>query len=131
MRRRILTIGVLCVMPLLSSGCAALVVGAAAGGGTTFWLQGKLVQEVDAPLDKSVQAVKSTLESLGLDVIKETMTDVITQITSTYTDGKKIWIDVHKVSDSTSRIEVRVGMISNKDAARTILNRIVTYLRRT
>ena len=123
MRRRILTIGVLCVMPLLSSGCAALVVGAAAGGGTTFWLQGKLVQEVDAPLDKSVQAVKSTLESLGLDVIKETMTDVITQITSTYTDGKKIWIDVHKVSDSTSRSSSRRVACSARLAMRRAMPR--------
>lgn len=109
-------------------GCVALLAGVAAGAGTSAWLSGKLTQEVDASFEKTIKAAKSALKSLKLDVTKETKKDKVAQIMSKYTDGKTIWIDVHKVSQSTSRVEVRVGAISNEEAARKILERIIRYL---
>jgi len=109
-------------------GCIALLAGAAGAGGTAVWLKGKLVQEVNAPFQKSIDASKSALESLNLDITKETKKDDVAQIISKYTDGKTIWIDIHMLSDSKSRVEVRVGAISDEETARKILNNIVKYL---
>ena len=121
--------GVLIVLMSVSiCGCVALVAGVAGGAGTATWLSNKLVQEVNAPFDKTIQAVKSGLKALGLDVTKETKKDMVAQIMSNYTDGKTVWIDVHKVSESTSRVEVRVGMIGDEEAARNILESIMKYL---
>jgi len=109
-------------------GCVALVAGAAGGAGTAVWLSGKLTQEVNAPLDKSVKAVKRALSSLKLKVTKETTKDDVVQFMSKYSDDKTVWIDVHKVSDSVSRIDIRVGMSGDKVAARKILDKILRYL---
>lgn len=111
-----------------TSGCVALLAGGAAAGGTALWLSDKLVQEVNAPLDRSVAAAERALDSLSLPLNKKTVKADVAQLMSTHTDGKTIWIDVHRVSDSRSRIEVRVGAIAEEDAARKILDRIVGYL---
>jgi len=105
-------------------GCAALVVGTVGAAGTAVWLSGKLSQELDAARDDVSKAVKSALESMKLEITKETRTEDVTQIISSYTDGSTIWIDVRPVSGSRSNIEIRVGMGGDKEASRKLLDRI-------
>lgn len=105
-------------------GCVALLAGAAGGAGTAAWLSGKLSQEVNASLDKVVKASKSALKSLKLDVTKEATKDNVAQFVGNYTDGRVFWVDIHRVSDSVSRVEVRVGAAGDKAAARKILDKI-------
>ena len=124
-------ISVLVLVVLLSatlSGCVALLAGAAGGAGTATWLSGKLVQQVDAPFEKTISASREALRSMNLGISKETRNQSVAQIMSNYTDGKTIWIDIHNVSSSSSRIEVRVGAISDRQAAQKILNKILKYL---
>ena len=110
-------------------GCVPLLAGAAGGAGTAVWLSGKLSQEVNAPYKRTIKAVKSGLNSLKLDVVKETIDPNSAQIMSKYTDGKTIWVDVHRLSDSRSKIEVRVGAVNgDKEAENKIFKRIISYL---
>ena len=110
-------------------GCFLLLAGAAGGTGTAAWLSGKLTQQVNAPFDTTIKASKSALKSLRLEVTKETKEEAVAQIMSKYTDGRTIWIDVHKITDSSSKIEVRVGAMGrDKAAAEKIMNRIKRYL---
>jgi len=110
-------------------GCFALFAGAAGGAGTAAWLSGKLSEEVHYPFDRTVKAVKGALASLRLPVTKETTEANIAQIMSKYSDGKTIWVDIHKITDNSSKIEVRVGGVtSDKEAADKILKRIQRYL---
>lgn len=111
------------------SGCIALLAGAAAGGvGTMTWLSGKLIQEVNGSFDKSLNAAKSALKSLKFNIVKETIKDDVAQVMSNYTDGRTIWIDIHRVSLLISRVEIRVGAAGDKDAARKIMIKILSYL---
>ena len=109
-------------------GCIALLAGAAGGAGTAAWLSGKLSQDVNAPYERTIDAAKAALKSLKFEVAKETHEQAVTQLKSYYTDGKDIWIDIRRISNSTSKVEVRVGMMSDKDAADMILKRIIRYL---
>jgi len=109
-------------------GCVALLAGAAAGVGTAAWLSGKLSQEVNASSVRCLKATKSALQSLKLKVTKETVEEKIVQVMSNYTDGKTIWIDIHRISETASRIEIRVGAAGDKEVARKILDRIIRYL---
>ena len=109
-------------------GCVALLAGAAGAGGTAVWLKGKIIQEVDASFDRTIKTVKSALKSLKLEVTKEIKKTDVAQIMSAYNDGKTIWIDVHKVSESKSRVEVRVGVMGDEEAAQRILGKINRYL---
>jgi hypothetical protein len=120
-------IGVLIVSALFLAnlyGCVAVVAGTAGGAGTATWLSGKLVQNVDAPFEKSLQAAKEALKSLDLKITKETVEGNNAQLRSEYTDGKPIWVDVHRLTPKASSIEVRVGLLGDKEAAQKILDRI-------
>lgn len=110
------------------SGCVALLAGAAGGAGTAVWLSGKLTQEVNAPFQRSLNATKTALKSLRLKITKETTKEDVAQVMSNYTDGRTIWIDIRRISDLRSRIEVRVGAVGDKEAALKILTRIMKYL---
>jgi len=110
------------------TGCIPILAGAACGAGTASWLSEKEVQEVDASFDKTIRASESALKSLGLDIKKEIIKKDVAQIKSTYNDGKTVWIDIHKISSSRSKVSVRVGASSNDEAERKILNAINKYL---
>ena len=121
----------LALFSLSLCGCAVALLagGALVGGlGTAHWASGKLTQEVDVPYEKTIEASKSALESLGLDIVRVTKKKNIAQVMSKYTDRKTIWIDIHNVSQTVSRIQIRVGAISDKEAAQIILDRIKKYL---
>jgi hypothetical protein len=111
-------------------GCVALIAGAAAGGaGTAVWLSGKLTQDVNAPFERTINAAKSALKSLKLELTKETLEQNVAQIIGKYSDGKTIWIDIRKLTEASSQIEVRVGAVnSDRIAAEKILKRIRQYL---
>ncbi len=110
-------------------GCFVLLGGAAGGAGTAAWLSGKLTQEVNAPYDNTIRAAKLALKSLRLEMTKETREETTDQIMSKYSDGRTIWIDIHKVSETSSKVEIRVGGVtSDKAAASRIMDRIMRYL---
>ena len=118
----------LVMMAVNVSGCVALLAGAAGGAGTGYWISGKLTHEVVANIEEGFAAANSDLKSFGFTVTKEVKKDTVAQVVSEYTDGKTIWIDVHRISDDRSRLAVRVGAVSDEEAARKILDKILRYL---
>ena len=114
-------------------GCVALLAGSAAGGvGTAVWLSGKLVQYVNTPFEQARKSAQDYLQSRNLKMmIKETIADGhdVAQIRSRETSGEKIRIDIFKITESRSRIEIRVGtLVNNKEAADRILKGITEHL---
>ena len=108
------------------SGCFALFAGGAIGAtGTAVWLSGKLVQRVDYPLDKTINATKDALRSMRLGFnSKENLYKGFAQVRS-YTEAKeKIWIDIFRMADNSSQIQIRVGL-RNKERAEMILRAIM------
>jgi uncharacterized protein DUF3568 len=124
MKRRFFMAAFLFLYAISASGCIALLAGAGAGAGTSHWLSGKLVQEVDVAFDKVIAASQKGLEALDLDITKKTVKGDVAQTMAEYTDGSTVWVDVHRVLTNTSRIEVRVGVRGDKEAARKILDQI-------
>ncbi|MFA6217740.1 MAG: DUF3568 family protein [Candidatus Omnitrophota bacterium] len=124
-------VGVVCAILILVNvyGCVALLAGAAGGAGTAAWLSEKLSQEVNAPFDKAIKASLLALQSMNFEVTKETKQENIAQLLSKYSDGKTIWIDIRRISDTTSQIDVRVGAVKgDKEASSKILTAIQKYL---
>lgn len=110
-------------------GCALLVAGAAGGAGTAAWLSGKLTQEFQSSYESTVSASRKALQSLDLNISKETHSETVTQLRSEYLDGKDIWVDIHRVATNASKVEIRVGGVSpDKEASNKILERIQQYL---
>ncbi len=109
-------------------GCAVLVAGAVGSAGTAAWLSGKMTQQVNASSEESLKAARAALKDLKLHITKETKAEDIIQIKSNYTDDRTIWIDIKTISHSTTQIEVRVGAVSDKEAAKTVLDKILSRL---
>tara|TARA_B100000315_G_scaffold245099_1_gene270592 strand:- start:2244 stop:2630 length:387 start_codon:yes stop_codon:yes gene_type:complete len=128
MTKKIIVYLFLILLVISNSGCIALLAGAAGGAGTASWLGSKLIQEVDASFDKAIKASEKGFKSLDLLITKKTVKSDVAQILGEYSDGRKIWLDIHKVLPKTSRLELRVGMTSDQQAARKILDRILRYL---
>ena len=106
-------------------GCVALLAGAVGGAGTAVWLSGKLTQEFHAPYERTIVAAKSALQSLQLEIVKEAREERVTQFKGNYSDGREFWLDVRKVTDNSTKVEVRVGGVSSdKDAASKILKKV-------
>lgn len=129
MLKKLLVLTAVIIFLPLVSGCVPLLAGAVGGAGTAVWLSGKLIQEFHKPYEDTVNAARQALRALKLDLNKETKEEIITQLKSKYSDGKEIWIDIHKISLESSRVEVRVGTIGpNKEAASLILKKIEKLL---
>lgn len=109
-------------------GCWLLVAGTVGGVGTASWLSGKLSQQVEVSRERATYATKQALASLKLELTKETKAEEVTQIKGKYTDGREFWIDIRPVTESSSKIEVRVGATGDKAASDKILKRINSYL---
>ena len=110
-------------------GCVALLAGAVAGTGTAVWLSGKLTREFNASYERTINAAEKALRSLKLKVTKEAKEANVTQLKSKYSDGREVWIDIRKVTENSTKVEVRVGAVSpDKAAADKILKRIQRYL---
>lgn len=109
-------------------GCIAILAGAAGGASTAVWLSGKMVQQVNAPYERTVDGAKTALKYMGLELTRESKAKDVDQIRSRYADGRKIWIDVRPVTATSSRIEVRVGLFGDKAASDSLLKKIVSYL---
>ncbi len=110
-------------------GCFALFAGAVGGAGTAAWLSGKLTQEVNASYTRTVGATEKALRSLNLEITKKSEELDVTTLRSHYVDGKEVWVDVRKVTDASTKIEIRVGMVNpDKEACAKILDRIKSYL---
>ncbi|MBF0532052.1 MAG: DUF3568 family protein [Candidatus Omnitrophica bacterium] len=116
------------ILSIAASGCIALVAGAVGGAGTAVWLSNKIVQEVNQPMHKVALQAQETLKSLKLVITKETVKDNLTQIKSDYYDGKPVWIDIRKIDEKRSRIEIRVGIKGDEVAARKIMDDILKRL---
>jgi len=110
-------------------GCLAIFAGGAAGGGTAVWLSNKLTQQFNAGYERTIRASEKALESLKLPITKETKEKKITQLRSVQADGRDIWIDVSRISENSTQVDVRVGIVSpDKETASNILKRIQGYL---
>lgn len=110
-------------------GCFLLVAGAVGGVGTAAWLSGKLTEQVNAPYGRTVKATEAALRSFNFAIEKEAQEADVATFRSHYTDGKEIWIDVRRITDTSTKVEVRVGGVhGDKEACTKILARIKSFL---
>lgn len=129
MFRKLTAIAIVAFFVVSLCGCVAVVAGTAGGVGTATWLSGKLSKDVNGSYEETVKATESALKSMRLNITKKTAEEKITQIMSKYTDGKTIWIDIRPITESSSKVDVRVGAVNgDKNAADKILKRIERYL---
>jgi hypothetical protein len=109
------------------SGCF-LVLGAGAGVGGTVYVMGKLQEDITAPVGKVHTAARAALADLGLKVLEDKGDAMTAHLESEFADGKRVWIDVDKTTDTVSTLTIRVGLTGDEARSREILAKIKAHL---
>jgi len=107
------------ILVLLSTGCAALVVGGAAAVGTYTYVAGQLQRTYNANLDATYQATLAGCEALGLPV--QDKQQQLSKASVKVLDGdREAWISLMAQSSTTTEVSIRVGYLGDELASRRI-----------
>jgi uncharacterized protein YceK len=106
------------------TGCAAVVVGGAAGAGTYAYIKGELKTTESATLDRAWSATQGAIKDLQFSTTSQAKDALQARLVARTAMDKKIEVQLTKVSDSLTEIRIRVGTFGDEDLSRTILHQI-------
>jgi len=115
------------LLVLLSTGCAALVVGGAAAVGTYTFVAGQLKKTYNANLGTTYQATLAGCEALGLPLQEQEKQ--LSKASVKVIDGDRdVWIWLTAQSSTTTEVSIRVGLLGDELASRRIHDAIASRL---
>jgi len=121
-------ISLVLIVCFLASGCAAIIVGAAAGGATYGYYKGILVDQLNADVPHSYEAAKKGLQDLKLPILKARYDQIKAGLKSELADGKNVSIKLKATEGGTTEIRIRIGTLGDKDASHRILRAVKSHL---
>ncbi len=124
MRSRRIVFVLLLLFAVSSSGCAALVVGAAAGGGTAVYIKGQVEQTFSHSVPRVHEATLAALKELNMPVIEDNHDDTSAKMKSVVASGEDVWINISALSNTASKVTVRVGTMGDEGKSTAIINKI-------
>ncbi len=111
-----------------NSGCYAVVLGAAAGAGSVAYVKGRIEKNFDRPVKKVNAATLSALKGLDIFVISDELTTHESEIKGEYDDGKEVKIKIIALTEKSSKITIRVGVLGNEEKSLEVLNAVIKKL---
>lgn len=108
---------------VVQSGCLIVAAGAAAAG-TVMYVRGELQASLANPYPAVITATGEAIEKLQFRKISEKGDALKTVIVARTGSDKKVEITVKKVTDSVTKVEIRVGVFGNEALSMTILEKI-------
>jgi len=114
---------------IFESGCAVLLVGAAAGAGagTYAYVNGELKETDNVAYDTAGDATLAAMKDLGYAVVDNKKDALTTKITAVSTGDKKVYITLTKQSATATEISIRVGTFGDEALSRQILDKIKSH----
>lgn len=108
----------------LFNGCAALVVGGAAGAGTYAYVKGELKVTENATLDRAWRATQAAMNDLEFTVTSQARDALAGRLIARTALDKKIEIHLAKTGEKLTEIRIRVGTFGDEDLSRVIHDKI-------
>ena len=108
---------------VLQTGCLVVAAGAAAAG-TVAYVRGELQASLANPYRDVITATGKALEKLQFSKVSEKGDALKTVIVARTGADKKVEITVKKVTDSVTKVEIRVGVFGDETLSMTILDKI-------
>ncbi len=105
------------------SGCAVILAGGA-GAGTVAYIKGELQTNLEASLEKSIEATRSAVDNLKFIKISEEVDKLTGEIIARTSQDEKITIQLNKVTENTTKISIRVGMFGDQSLSHSLLEEI-------
>ncbi len=110
------------------TGCAAFVVGGAVGGGTAVYIKGQVEETFNHPVHRVHEATLAALKHLNMPVIEDTHDSFSAKMKSVLASGENVWIDISVLSNTDSKVTIRVGTLGDEGKSRSILDTIQKHL---
>lgn len=110
-----------------SSGCIAVAAAGAAGAGVA-WYSGKLESNLTDDLDAVFRASQEALADLEFAKISDQKTAIDAQLVSRTALDKKVEITLQKLSDDSTKVSIRVGLLGDESLSMAILDKIKANL---
>ncbi len=108
---------------VMQSGCL-LVAAGAAGAGTVAYVRGELDASLGNGYESVVQASNRAIDQLQFKKISESKDALKAVLIARTASDKKVQITVTKVSETLTKVEIRVGVFGNEALSTTILEKI-------
>jgi len=126
MVRRLGRLGLFLALAIQVSGCGgvALVAGGAATAGAVVWVKGKLEQELSEPLPRVYSATLAALKQFELPIQQAKKDQLVAKVESQLADGKRVWIDIRSLAESSTKITIRIGVFGDQSKSRRLLEAI-------
>ncbi|WP_456324193.1 DUF3568 family protein [Desulfonauticus submarinus] len=109
-------------------GCFYLAVGGAGGAAGAIYYKGRIIKTINVYHSTLHKATVRALKSMGLPIEKEKVRYNGSSIESKFLDETKIWIEIEAVSQHTSKIYIRVGLLGDEERSRMLLKKIWAQL---
>ena len=123
--KRILCITAIALTSItLFTGCAALLVGAAAGAGGVAYVQGELKVTESVSHEVAGRAAEKALQDLKFSVIKRQQDGLAGTIEARTASDQKVVIKTKRISDKSTAVGIRVGLVGDETKSRQILDRM-------
>ena len=111
------------------SGCAAAVVGGAAGAAAGYvWVNGILKDSLPASLPRVETATKAAFEELGLVAVNSLADKLKAKITARMADGTKVRVQLKAIDFESTSIHIRVGALGDKAISEQVMRHIKKHL---
>jgi len=123
LKNKMITLMLVMTLAVSSSGCIALLLGAAAGAGGFAYVKGVLEKNYTIPADELKIAAVRGIRSLDMEIYEEG-DRLFTKIRSSFADGKALKVDVKALTEKTSQLRIRVGVVGDVSRSEMILNAI-------
>jgi ribose 1,5-bisphosphokinase PhnN len=122
---RLLLMALICVSV---SGCAAVIIGGAAGAGAFAYTKGDREVVLDSSIDAVYDTAGQTLEALDINVVDSEKDALTARLTGRGAENKKITIKLKRIEENLTKMSVRVGIVGNKNMACVICDEITKNL---
>ena len=116
------------VLAFFCSGCLSLAVGVAGGAAGAVYVMGKLKDELNHDVPVVHKAAVAALADLELKLLEDKVDKLSAHVESEFADGEHVWIDLESLSDSRTRVTIRVGITGNEVRARKIYDAIKRHI---
>ncbi|MCH8218256.1 MAG: DUF3568 family protein [Planctomycetes bacterium] len=112
---------------LSCSGCAVALVGAGAAS-TVAYVKGDFESVEPFSVDEVFMACKSALSDLGIARISDKKDALSAQITARDASDKKVSMRIKYLTDTSSKLSIRISVFGDESKSRTIYLRIREHL---
>ena len=116
--------GLSAMLVVFSSGCVALVVGAAGGAAGAVYVMGKLTEELSYDVPAVHGATLAAMKELELKLSEDRADKLSAHLESEFADRAHVWIDLESIGESRTRVTIRVGLTGDEVRSKKILETI-------